>query len=555
MSTINIIGIVLVVNNLFIIIPLLSYSLYQFHRIQHEDIMNERKHKLVYCMNIISIISIFIFQPFNVFSNLSNIKSQSETSDWIVYILQTISVCSIYSLFLCKIWLLYFKQQYHTKLASQTWEKVINSRFNSWFVLNKNTYGNDRYILKLISIPLVISIVFESIVFYLHVHIHSTLFISLILTIPACIFYFKLQDFQNIHKIKNEIYYQCIIMIVIVFIYLIQHISEYITADLSPHHLQPRCITIINTAIGDFALFLMSISSSAYPVFIHAKMKAQNLVTLQIITTSSKTSSHSSTGSKCSINEMLNVIAHYHGYQAFMMHLVTEYATECLFFVTELIQIKHEYQRKHNNILKLPKYTKVESETNVGVQEFHTIDFNIKWSEHFPSKDIELKKNSSTIEMIPASSYLFNGAKGRIYCMIRLPIGIPKSEIMHSHRGSLKTQLYELYLKYIKIGCIHGINISSTARNIVEKYFKDYKKDENIEADDELDCNILNIMDAACIEVVKLMYIPYSRFYLSEKVTMNQRLDAEFISKKWNSTAIHKESSFSLLERQYNISS
>ncbi len=78
---------------------------------------------------------------------------------------------------------------------------------------------------------------------------------------------------------------------------------------------------------------------------------------------------------------------------------MTEWSTETLLYITELIQIKYEFQIENNRILKLPK--QIMHNTNDtpsdSITEYHTIDFNIIETETENQNSNSLQ-NSSTVE-------------------------------------------------------------------------------------------------------------------------------------------------------------
>ena len=79
------------------------------------------------------------------------------TSDFISGIFNTLFMIFML-LGATRFWLLYYDHHYEALLLSKTWQLVIapESFKNNWFLLKKQTYGDDKYILKSIIVPVVV---------------------------------------------------------------------------------------------------------------------------------------------------------------------------------------------------------------------------------------------------------------------------------------------------------------------------------------------------------------------------------------------------------------
>ena len=162
------------------------------------------------------------------------------------------------------------------------------------------------------------------------------------------------------------------------------------------------------------------------------------------------------------------------------------------------------------------------------IPELQSIEFGDELEE--PSKSTlhktKLHKRASSVKFgVGASSQLQN-PDGTIFCKIELPSGLPKSELLNT-KQLLIDQLYELYLKYIECGSDHEINISGAQRQQIADIFNKVKNGDitpqtGVEGDDaensydnEMDQYLFHVMDAACIEVLKIMVHSYKRYCLT----------------------------------------
>eukprot|EP01083_Nonionella_stella_P055226 145746_1 len=113
---------------------------------------------------------------------------------------------------------------------------------------------------------------------------------------------------------------------------------------------------------------------------------------------------------------------------------------------------------------------------------------------------LRLHKRASSIKLEDGiSSYLHN-MDGTIWSEIKLPSGLPKSELINE-KQTLVEQLYELYLKYIKSGCEQEINIAYFQRkhitDILEHEIKKKNNDGHGGYGRQLEEQMFGLMDHA----------------------------------------------------------
>eukprot|EP01084_Bolivina_argentea_P051718 95139_1 len=221
--------------------------------------------------------------------------------------------------------------------------------------------------------------------------------------------------------------------------------------------LSDRMDWLIAIIIESVTLFLMSFIPTAYPIYLHRKQcQMRELSKYQTNLASAHSNSelqispHHKTHNR--MGHMLTVIADENGFNAFMEHLINEFATESLLFIVELIQIKYEYQTAHGHKLLTPQ-----SAIQGASSPFNFIKLDSLHSE--TSADLDN----------PVESYIMN-ENGTVWAKISLPVGIPRSEALTSSK-QLKEQMYSLYAKYVSVSSVHTLNIGSDLRKAMDAYF------------------------------------------------------------------------------------
>ena len=129
------------------------YGVYRFKSIQHLLIIQKRYPKFVIIESIVVIFSCIVAIPLVVNMRLELIKRSVNVTTYKIVDTVAWSInppCShfIVNIEAMRLWLIYFNLNYlHSSKQSQ-WKSVINHTFaeSNWFITNKKTYGNIKYI-------------------------------------------------------------------------------------------------------------------------------------------------------------------------------------------------------------------------------------------------------------------------------------------------------------------------------------------------------------------------------------------------------------------------
>ena len=176
-----------------------------------------------------------------------------------------------------------------------------------------------------------------------------------------------------------------------------------------------------------------------------------------------------------------------------------------------------------------------------------------------PNKSSQHTRASSVKDGNGASSFIHN-SDGSVFVKIELPSGLPRSELLNI-KNTFTERLYHLYLKYIKVGSVHEINVSyyqraritEAMKNMVMAGIIDIGENNtdgrtsnlpqfeifSVTSDDGDDVQAIspksvennvpnngihldiagygqfNVMDGACIEILMLMVDSYKRFRIN----------------------------------------
>ena len=218
MDGLDIAGIAWIIFNYLILCPTMMYSAYLFCKVDPDESLKKyRNKKLVCCLNIMMLFTLLLERPYaNAVIIWKIIKI-----NWIYYFVFSVSWWSAFFLLFVKVFHLYYNQKYNIAIADLAWKMELNPNDanNNWFIINKNKYGDPIYMIKLVSIPFIISVLLNTVLSYIVgeglILDFAQLIIASIPIIASFIIFYKSKDISDIYKIRNEIFIQCIIIIMI----------------------------------------------------------------------------------------------------------------------------------------------------------------------------------------------------------------------------------------------------------------------------------------------------------------------------------------------------
>eukprot|EP01084_Bolivina_argentea_P046633 85871_1 len=464
------VSVILIIISCTILIPILVYYLHKFHQIADTQFIKHRQPHIIYWINTLTIFCFLTERIFAIFAEI--IYYQEHTLPiWTVAIGDNFTVLMVYVLCAIRTWLLYYNRKYHTKIVENVWKNEINPNQISWFIRNKHKYGSFKYIfMRIAFIPSILFLFFEISVdiIFGHAGIHDqilNIFLPVTIYITCFILYYKISDFYDSFNVRKEIYYECVTLCTAMCIEIFSVIMFFIIDAIHKHtdtHYLERLEWLFAAIITYITLFVLCLISTAYPVYLYTKT---NQLKKEEVSSTPKSS-------------MLEVISTRDGYKKFITHLVNHFATENLLFVTELIQIKHNFQVKHNNIITcVPKNSDLQMLTETEFTYFSedtcvTIDFNEENKENTENNENTLCVGGG-LKTGVTFSCIFD-SNDHLVCKINLPLKLPHSQILEKYNNFID-QMDCLFNKYVNVNSEYEINISSDARKLLINIYKNIK--------------------------------------------------------------------------------
>ena len=193
--------------------------------------------------------------------------------------------------------------------------------------MNKKTWGNAKYIAKILIVTFgiyaVIQLCAEYAIFIYEVHTCSLLLISVIFAIPTFVIYFKLRGKVDMFHSRKEIGYQCVVMLLFFGINALAFATESGTifyqsevTQSSIHHshlvvreLPTSCTVFTSAFITIYAIHkeMMKLGRNSELFRRRNRMAKPNAKSAKSIS---------------GVHAMLKTISNHRGFKAFMQHLV-----------------------------------------------------------------------------------------------------------------------------------------------------------------------------------------------------------------------------------------
>eukprot|EP01084_Bolivina_argentea_P013188 24719_1 len=502
---IDITAIIVLTFNVFILCPLYIYGLIVYHVYAQKShlypIIQYRNSMLVYAINILIIFTNISERFFMTSSQIWNII---DVPIWSVGLFLAATWWAAMTLFMIKCYHLYYQQQYNLSIADQSWRENIDPNDTSWYISNRNTFGNPLYLIKIAFIPYLISVVLDVLVAVLMPQgILFDLVKFSLATIPiavAMIVFYRSRKIDDTYNIKNEILYQFIILLTSLSIYTVSFVTAEYIVNTTSTVLRVEWLSYI--FVTDGVSISLALFPTLYPIYLIRK-NDRNTASLQSVSNVSMSNASSNA------HLLLYVLSNYDTFKTFMSHLVSEFSAESLLFIVELVQIKYNHQQINRGVLRLLK----DSHAVFGYGSIHVDDAKECQNESYDSEqiktdnslcqvvDFNIKPNEDMKDKDVIFTYLFE-QNGSIITPIYLPSKLPKSVALTSeYNAHLYTQMRFLYDKYIKIGSDHEINISHSSRSALISYFEANSVDK--------DYKIFNIFDEVALENFFLLQITF----------------------------------------------
>eukprot|EP01084_Bolivina_argentea_P016720 31247_1 len=413
------------------------YGIHRLYSIKNLLIVQKRYPQIVFLEAILCTIYLFISMPF-LHQDLLRLKCFGSYQSTLMSITYTtyayLSHC-IVNAEAARLWLIYFDLNYLNALKNQAWKSIINikQKDQDWFLRNKQTYGNKKWIISRILIYYFISATISCIVLNLFGAFHVTYLIDgCLYGLPLIIIvYVYLKSpryskdyFYFRHEFKISALLVCYTLCVylfaqIVFFYNI-FVSDLMTVSVS---LNTSILSLISTIWIPYKI----LSKTIWNQHTNSTQRQSEIVMKVIQTPSTIKTESSSTNSK-----LLQTLKNEHDLESFVDHISHEFSCEVILSFIECCQFKKYFTKIYN-----------------GQYDDNSTD-DAKFERFENSRSYSYEMNAS----VPKSSIVYGVVD------VDKPFDNQKHLIVH-----IKNSAYLLYKKYVCVGAELEINISSGLRN------------------------------------------------------------------------------------------
>eukprot|EP01083_Nonionella_stella_P266861 902171_1 len=442
-------------------IPIITYYTYRFYQRKSNPIMKHRDVLFVVSLNCLIIFGFVTQRTLSILYNLGAIPFPL----FLQGLFSGITVWGTIDLVCIKSYLLYFQHQYHLSIQNASWKKFIDSSWtdHDWYLRNKTKWGQFSYVIRWLSIPFVLTMVFEALgatvlgwigMFIFHV---IAVFVPIILLV---IFSYRLRTFYDIYGIRKEIISQLFAFAMCGVIYFI---AASVLQSIFPNDEEQRAHLL--RVFGSFVIIIsfsfVGFSSVYYPLYLVRQR-------------------HQTAQQEKSVKRIyfLAAIRDPTMLSLLMQHSVTEFNTENLLFIIETVQIKHAYATAKNNVIQTSnRLAFAPNELKESATSTLVIDFN-EFKTAQPRLRLHRMNSSHSKEDVASciTSYLIGNGCVKIELSCELPV----SDVLTKDPNDIKAQITALCHKYVADGSCLELNLPFELKQSVLSFVA---KEDSVEGD------------------------------------------------------------------------
>eukprot|EP01083_Nonionella_stella_P094535 265260_1 len=498
----------IIITNLCILTPIIIICCVIIQKFREEAMMKHRDLPIILAINIICIFMLLIDRPLAIAQHILNLIEPGWIS-LLPLITAYISMCSMCTLFAIKGYSLFYKQ------------RINETRSNpqphpNWYVSHQKTFGNVYHLLRLAVLFIIITLSIEVLIFCLTFSnvlstkrallLFESFIIFLTMVITSVILY-KIRDHKDIYKIRNEVFLQFIVLLLVNIVYIAINMCCFFI----PHLVQPHLVWSILICATNYPFFLITVFNTMYPIYqskslaLDQKQRATKL----------KLPSHSTTPSDIITTTPMDMrlyLTKRHRFESFMRYLAMEFACENLMFLKEYTEIKWFYQVQNEFQIKIPRRILL-----VENRYTERLIQGTQYNETVPLKCIDSNDRRSEIVIQLPSRRIANETFYSVYLVepqsendifftkVMIPKELPQGNIMRSGKKNALDLLFLLVDKYIDVEGEHPLNIAYSLRKYIMNMFSGGNTVMDL---NELFC----ILDECAAEILTLMYSSFVRY-------------------------------------------
>eukprot|EP01084_Bolivina_argentea_P161313 280837_1 len=167
MSLMQVFGLVVIIINIFIFAPITICYCRKFYKASILIRIKHKNKKMIYFMMAFSLFGLIIVRPLVITCNTLHINDKLiyftdySIPLWIVSALDSVYIALLFASNSLYLWLLYYNKNHQVALAELPWQRQVNPRYRSWYILNRKTWGNPVYITLISICPFCIYIILQ----------------------------------------------------------------------------------------------------------------------------------------------------------------------------------------------------------------------------------------------------------------------------------------------------------------------------------------------------------------------------------------------------------
>eukprot|EP01084_Bolivina_argentea_P011741 21971_1 len=509
----------------YITAGIITYYLHEYYKHRRDATLQKRHYPLVISINILSLILLTIQMPIIQLSDISTSIIGNHLDQMPIFIydlfLGYIVIFVFYGiiyLMVIRLWLIHYSIKW--AVASKTIDvlKYINdeSPQNNWYIINKQKYGRFKTVLKLFSIPYLLSCFIMCIVYgvtggyYVEFEIINPI-ILLTPIIVAAIIWNKTPVFNDFFRILTEMRFAIIGGFLGGLIYEFSNIiyallSTYYHVDALIFHRLAYFVMII--LLGHTNLFMTFWVLHHSGLIDTKKTNKHNKCCRFRSNALSHVELLIDTRKSIDLNlfakvTLVDVLSDRNGFDLFVMHILKEFSTENILAVIEFTQFRDFYDDHLWDLIdEYDGYGYNEPNARNTISLNISILDSISTTVHKPRRSTNNTHFKAPIIPIP---------KRKRTKKIKLPAHVPKSMVVYDECLGMIDKVKALVEKYIVIGSKFELNISGGLRELTVSKYQQMIFGELDEEDG------LYIFDDVKNCIMKLMSDSFTRFQTTEE--------------------------------------
>eukprot|EP01083_Nonionella_stella_P162044 531563_1 len=526
--------------NLFLGLPILLYSYFQFNRLRkvHKLLIIQKRYPFIVqlecsicCFLLIIERNLIAFLNGDFVNEIHYLSQPLHDAMWrferVIY--PSLSIIVWCALWRC--WHIYYDLQIAKILSESQWKRYLNSNLliTNWYLTNKAKYGSTKYTQRVMILGLVFITLIRIAVFQVYEFNGKSFRIERVIDAMLYVFpvsiigilAFKAPSISDKFYIKQEMVYFTLTLYTSLLIYCVLIAIRHL--NIIDHY----WIALMYSYLGGWAGWSLCIIQTLW-----IKHKIHNDPAYDSATDSIQEVKDELLARSV---HMKQYIAQQNGFERFVSHLQREFSLELILFFIEVFQLKMLMKAKGYNSccrgnIRIEHLSLIRSntETESKIEDpdmdgaiFLEFEVSDQWDdEGYNLDDYEAMFKRVIIPKSQIVYQLFEEDKPNLYRtesfidMLKLLDGMPEQSITDDMK--VKVVMSLLFIRYIKCGSELEINISASCRQALHGKLGDTKS--LIEKPNINVSELYHVFDEALHEICTLLLYSFDRFKMEYQI-------------------------------------